>query len=353
MRIPRRLDLPPFHPNRPALVAPVPVDPSGAEGPTAAEARGPYWRCTARGLFVPASVDARVPEQRIVEAAAIVPLHGGITGWPQLRWAGGRWFGGLEPDGLTPRPVVLVSPLTDIRAQPGIQVSHEHLDGAELEWLDGLHMTSSVRSLLFEVRFARTLWLAVQAIDMAAYSDLVSLTELVEYIRTHVGWPGIRQARAAVDLADENAWSPRETWLRLVWMSEGGFPRPLTNTPVFDLGGRHIGTPDLLDVEAGVAGEYEGVDAHLSPDARHHDIRREEAFRGVGLEYFTAVARDAGDRRALVARMAAARQRARWLSVEQRTWTVVPPGWWVPTTTVAQRRALSPDQRARWLAHRQ
>ena len=288
-----------------------------------------------------------------MEAAQVLASYGGVTGWPQLRWAGGRWFDGLAPDGRTLRPVVVVTPLADIRPQPGIQISHEHLDERELALVDGLPTTSSVRSLLFEVRFARSLWAAVQAIDMAAYSDLVSISELVDFIAKHAGWPGIRQARVACELADENSWSPREVWLRLVWMLDAGFPRPLMNTPVFGLDGRHVGTPDLLDVVAGVAGEYEGADVHLSRDARYSDLGREDAFRAVGLEYFTAVARDAEHRNGLVARMRAARSRARWSSPDQRQWTVSPPDWWVPTVTVEQRRKLTPDQRVRWLARRQ
>lgn len=343
----------PFHPARPHLVAPAPADRTGARGPTPAQARGPSWRRTSRGLFVPADVDGSLVEQRIVEASAVLPLYGGVTGWAQLRWAGARWFDGLEPDGRTLRAVVVVTTRNDIRPQRGIVVSAEHLDEHELVDLDGLRTTSCVRSLLFEVRFARSLLAAVIAIDMAAYSDLVSVAELVTFIRTHVGWPGIRQARAACDLADENSWSPREVWLRFIWMVEAGFPRPLMNVPVFDRDGRHIGTPDILDVEAGVAGEYEGADVHLNPESRHRDLGREDAFRAVGLEYFTAVTRDAGDRGALVARMAAARQRAPWLSADERRWSVVPPDWWVPTVTVEQRRSLTPDQRRRWLAHRQ
>ena len=331
----------------------MPVDPTGVAGPTAREARGPYWVRTSQGLFVPAGVDTDHPEQRTVQAAAVVPHVGGVTGWAQLRWAGATWFSGLAQDGRTKRPVDLVTPLTDIRSQADFTISHEQLDVSELEWLDDLRTTSSLRSLLFEVRKARTLWLAVQAIDMAAYSDLVSIDELAEYIATHVGWPGIRQARTACDLADENSWSPREVWLRLVWMLEAGFPRPLMNTPVFDRAGRHIGTPDILDVSAGVAGEYEGADAHLDPTTRHHDLTREDAFRSVGLEYFTAVTRDSHHRDGLVRRMTNARGRARWLLPEERSWTVEPPAWWVPTATVEQRRALTPAQRRRWLAHRQ
>ena len=293
-----------------------------------------------------------MPEQRIVEAASVMPEYAGVTGWAQLRWAGGRWFDGVRSDRRTERPVVIATPLTDLRPQPGIQISAEHVEERELVWHDGLRTTTCLRSLLFEVRHARSLWLGVQAIDMAAFSDLVSIAEFAVYVGEHAGWPGIRQARAACELADENTWSPRETWMRWVWTCDAGLPRPLMNQPVFDLAGKHIGTPDLLDVEAGVAGEYEGVDAHLNPDARHHDITREDAFRSVGLEYVTVVGRDVRNRAALAARMTAARSRARWLPAERRRWTVVPPDWWVPTVTVEQRRALTPGQRHRWLAHR-
>jgi hypothetical protein len=342
-----------FHPNRPGLVEPVTLDPTGLTGPTRAQARGKRWRRTSKGYFVPVTVDGSLVEQRIVEASSVLTTHGGVTGWAQLRWSGGRWFDGLAAGGRELRPVDLGSALTDLRSQPGIRISHEHLDLAELMWVDGLPVTTSLRSLLFEVRHARTLVAAVTAIDMAAYSDLVSLAEFDDYVARHPGWPGIRQARAARDLADENSWSPREVWLRLVWMTDAGFPRPLMNVPVFDREGRHIGTPDLLDVRAGVAGEYEGADAHLDAETRHRDLTREDAFRRVGLEYFTVVSRDARNRERLVARMTAARSRAPWLAEEQRRWSVVPPARWIPTLTVAQRRALTADQARRWLAHRQ
>ena len=280
-------DLPPFHPDRPGLTAPVPLDPTGRQGPTRGQAHGGRWRRTSRGLYVPTTVDGARVEQRIVEAAAVLPTYGGLTGWAQLRWAGARWFDGLANDGRTPRrchsPCLSATcvPSPGFRSGPSISTEDE------LEWLDGLRTTRSVRSLLFEIRMAPSLLAAVVAIDMAAYSDLVSIAELVAFIRDHVGWPGIRQARAACDLADENSWSPREVWLRFLWMCEAGFPRPSMNTPVFDLAGRHVGTPDLLDVEAGAVGEYEGADVHLNPESRHRDLGREDAFRGIGLEYFT------------------------------------------------------------------
>jgi hypothetical protein len=345
-------DLPPFDPARPHLLRPVRVDPTGRTGPTPAQARGGRWRQTSRGLFVPARVDGELVEQRIVEAAAVLPSYGGVTGWAQLCWAGGRWFDGLESDGRTRRPVVLATAMDDIRAQPGLLVSAEHLDESDVMVLDGLRTTTSLRSLLFELRVARSLPAAIVAIDMAAYSDLVSLAELADFMARHVGWPGIRRARSALSLADENSWSPRETLMRYVWMCVAALPRPLTNRPVFDLTGRHVGTPDLLDPTAGVAGEYDGA-VHLNRESRARDLGREDAFRGVGLEYFTMLASDAGNPSALVARMVDTRRRALGSAPATRRWTLEPPPWWVPTDTVERRRTLTPDQRRRWLARRQ
>ena len=109
--------------------------------------------------------------------------------------------------------------------------------------------------------------------------------------------------------------------------------------PVFDRSGRHLGTPDLLDEAAGVVGEYDGS-LHLQGHQRGRDVRREEVFRSVGLEYFPVVAADAQDREAVVRRMRAARARATFAAPSARAWTTVKPAWWVPTETVEQRRAL-------------
>ena len=122
------------------------------------------------------------------------------------------------------------------------------------------------------------------------------------------------------------------------------------NTPVFTLSGRHVGTPDLIDVDAGVVGEYEGADAHLDPVSRHRDLRREDAFRSVGLEYYTAVTRDSGNPTALVSRMRAARARARWQPAHERRWTVVPRiGGCLRSPSSSAVPSLPGNGRAGWL----
>ena len=334
---------------RPGLVRPVRVDPAGVTGPTRKQARGRRFRRTSQGFYVPSEVDGSWPEQRILEASAVLPRFGGVTGWAALRWAGGAWFGGTTSGGTQPLPVTLATGYADVLSQPGIQVSQEGLGPAELIVLDGLRLTEHVRSLLFEMRYATSDREAVIHLDMAAYSDLVSLDEITAYALLHPGWTGIPRARKALALADENSWSPQETRMRLIWVLDAGLPPPLCNAPVFDRDGRHVGTPDLLDPEAGVVGEYDGA-LHLAGDQRVRDRRREEAFRGLGLEHFTMMSGDT--RAAMVDRMLATRGRARFLPEATRPWRLEPPAWWLPTYTVAQRRALEASQRAVWLRTR-
>lgn len=330
----------------PNVVAPVRTDPTGRTGPTKKAARGPSWRRTSRGLYVPADVDGDVPEQRIVEAAAVLPSFGGVTGWAGLRWLGAAWFGGLGA-GTTRIPVTLVISCLDVRAQPGIAISHEQLRPSDLMVVDGLRVTVAKRSTLFEMRYAASVEAATVFADMAMQADVVSIEELRAYAATLGTWTGIPQAREALLLARENSWSPQETRLRLLWVL-AGLPEPRCNQPVFDLTGRHIGTPDLLDPVAGVVGEYEGI-VHLDRRQRGVDVRREQAFQEVGLECFPVVAADWSDRAAIAARIRSAYARAATRPVSERRWTIEQPSWWVPTDTVERRRALSDAERSIWL----
>ena len=82
--------------------------------------------------------------------------------------------------------------------------------------------------------------------------------------------------------------------MKLVWVLDAGLDAPLVNQPVFDLAGNLLGYPDLLDPEAGVVGEYDGVD-HKDRDRHRRDVSREQRYRDHGLEYFTVVGGDLQD----------------------------------------------------------
>lgn len=326
---------------------------SGRRGPTPDEAKGPHWRCSSRGLYVPAHVDATRVDQRTVEAAAALPGEwGAVTGWAGLSWIESVWFDGTPWGGGPVRPVTLaVGGNRAIRPQPGIATSEERLLETDVILVDGVRVTTAVRSVCFEMRYARSLRDAVISLDMACFNDAVSLDEVAAYAATLSGWTGIPRCRAAIPLARENCWSPQEAGMRMCWEVDAGMPPPVCNVPVFGPDGRLLGTPDLLDPVAGVAGEYDSA-LHLTGQARSRDERREHLFRSHGLEYVTMLTGDAGDPTHFIRRLLAAYDRAADIPASRRRWTIEPPGWWRDTTTVEARRALDADTRRRLLAHR-
>lgn len=279
----------------------------------------------------------------------VVPPGCAVTGWAAIRWwSASRWFAGLDAGGGL-RPVTIVTSTFGGRSQPGIDLCEEGFPYEDVVEHDGVPVTRPCCAVSFEVR-RRTDRLAdaVAVIDMACAADLVSLEELSRYTARQQGWTGVPLLRRALALADENSWSPQESRARVAWVVDAGLPRPRCNAPVFDLDGRHLATPDLLDPVVGLVAEYDGSD-HLDGQRRLHDVRREELLVRHGLQYVTTLAGDRGHQgfaeRLLRAygRASAARDRQ-----DPVGWTDQLPPQWVPTGTVEQRRALSDAQRA-WL----
>lgn len=337
----------PFHVRRPRLVGPVRIDPVGRTGPTRGQARGRHWRRTSHGFYVPAHVET-TPDQRIVEAAAVLRGDEAVTGWAGLRWQGAAWF-----DGTAGRVDVRDVPLLvrrDRAAPPGAVVSQEFLHPDDIELVDGVPVTHPVRSVVHEMRYAMTLGDAVIALDMACYSDLVSIAEVSAYVAELGPVTAIQQARDALALGDENSWSPRETALRGVWTRRAGLSRPLCNRPVFTLDGRHVGTPDLIEPELGLVGQYNGAD-HITLAGTAADVKKEAAYRELGLETVTMLVTDRTDLDDFVRRLREAARRA-GARTGPRRWTTDPPSWWTPTHTVERRRALQESERTRFLAYR-
>jgi hypothetical protein len=299
-------------------------------------------------MYVPSSV-ALTPQQRVAEAGVLLPTSGAITGWAALSWIKAWWFDGLEADGIALAPVPVALPFRRIRTQAGLLLCNERWDPTDVVVDDGLSLMAGPRSVAFAMRYAKNEWAATACIDMAAYHDVVSIDEVGAWIDRHPSYTGIEQSRKGRNLADENVWSPQEVPLRLTWTS-AGYPQPLTNRPLFDLRGRHIGTPDLIDPRSGVAGEYEGG-LHLVQ--RAHDLEREHRLRTHGVEPVTMVSADRINPGAFLARLRTAYAEAERRPACDRRWTLELPPWWVPTFTVAQRRSLTPYQRERWLGHRQ
>lgn len=329
----------------PRLVRPVRLDPAGVTGPTPGQSKGPRWRRTSHGFFVPTEVRDDLPEQRILEQSVRLPAGGAVTGWAACRMAGAAYFDGLARDRVSPRPVPLATGGGALRSVAGITVVRDRLDPGEITVLSGVPCATSRRALFDEMRWCPDDRAAVVAMDMMAAAELESVSRMRAYCARHAGWRGVPRVRRALDLADENSRSPGESRMRLVWLLDAGLPAPRSNQPVFDRNGSLLGIADLFDEEAGVVGEYDGA-AHRGVRRHHHDVLREERFRRAGLEYFKVVGLDLGDVARVVDRMLATRGRARFLAPGRRGWTLTPPAGWYESPS----EGMSLDERLEYYA---
>jgi len=306
------------------LIVPARLDARGVTGPTRGQARGPRWHRCAPRLYVPTDRPECV-EQRIVEQAGRLTQDGGVTAWAALRWCGAAFFDGLADGGRVELPVPLVLDGTSrLRRHDASSFTKTQFAPAEQRIVRGLCVASIQRALFDEVVRRGSLWPAVQAIDMVLAARLISLDLFGEYVLHRPAWTGVPLARKALLLASEHSRSPRETWLRLVWLLVADLPGPWCNCGVFDLDGNLLGIPDLFDPVAGLVAEYNG--AHHREERRHRaDLTRETRFRDHGLEYAAIVQGDSASSTAL--RLVQARARAKFLPPESCAWTLERPPW--------------------------
>ncbi len=323
------MDLHPWHPRseRPIdLVAPVRQDPRGVDGPTRHQARGPYWRQTSSGMYVPAHAPQHL-EQRILEQGMRIRAYGAVTAWAALRWRGGRFFEGVDFATGEELPVPLVTGGYDLRPDPRVRISKAQLAPGERELVAGIWVAQAVRAAFDEVRRHRSLRQGIVDVEMAIAARLMSLGGFRGYVDCHNAWTDIAVAREVAMHAGLGCRSPQEVRMALTWMWDAELPRPLCNAPIFDLTGRLIAIVDLLDVAAGCVGEYQGAD-HKEGERHRSDVAREQALRDHGLECFEVVGGDLQDRELTVKRMHAARERSRFEPMADRTWTLRQPAWW-------------------------
>lgn len=258
----------------------------------------------------------------------LLPPDGAVTGWASARMHGATFLDGLLPDGRTQLPVQLaVPPWRRPTDRPGVRFMRSALAPSEVVVRQGVRCTIPERAGFDAMRSAPDVREAAVDLDMMMAAELTSISRVRAYVADKHGWEGVEQARGALRLADEHSRSPNEVRMRNIWELDAGFPRPFVNKHVWDLSGNLLGIADLLDLEAGVVGEFDGAD-HRGARRHSKDEDRADGFRRHQLEMFRVTGPDIPDRPKVVARMRAARERAKWLPPGQRPWTIVPPPGW-------------------------
>jgi hypothetical protein len=252
-----------------------------ALGVTRRELQGRRWTSPFRGVHLPAHPSTE-PLQCALAAAELVPDGGALGGWAAAQVLGCRALDGRAGGGMAVDPIVVVTPPPlQIRRRSGIEPKHSTLDEADVATVNGITVTSPVRTAFDCARWS-DLTGAVVALDALARECRVDLAAVADYVALRPRWRGVPIVRAALDLADPRAKSPGESRMRVLWVVGAGLPRPEVNATVLDVTGCVLGEADLLDVDAGVVGEYDGAQ-HRELEPHADDNAREEWLEDAGL----------------------------------------------------------------------
>jgi hypothetical protein len=187
----------------------------------------------------------------------------------------------------------------------GIRTWSDTLADDEVQLIGGVAVTTPARTAL-DIARRNPLDTAVTAVDALARATHLKLADADLLAQRHRGARGIRNARAALDLVDPGAESPRETWLRLLAI-RAGFPRPQTQIPIYDEHGLLVCCVDMGWEDLKVAVEYDGAQHFTDARQFNKDIRRLETMTELGWVDVRVTSQDAPA--GIIRRIRAARER--------------------------------------------
>jgi Protein of unknown function (DUF559) len=179
---------------------------------------------------------------------------------------------------------------TNRRREAGVQVWEERIEPDEICVVDSMRVTTPARTALDLARRC-PLGVAVASMDALAQATELKLADIELLVDRYKGRRGMKAARAALEMVDGGAQSPKETWLRLL-LVEAGFPRPQTQIPVRNEWGWAEAYLDMGWEDIKVAIEYDG-DQHRSSRYQYvKDIRRLEMLERMGWIVVRVIAED-------------------------------------------------------------
>jgi hypothetical protein len=234
-----------------------------------------------KDVYVPRDVEL-TPTLRAKACWLRSRRRGILAGFSASALHGSKW---IDPA----LPAAIVD--TNRRRAAGVQVWEERIEADEIDIVDGMALTTPGRTALDLAR-RFPLGLAVAAVDALVQATELKMADVELLVDRYRGRRGMKAARAALDLVDGGAQSPKETWLRLL-LIQAGFPRPQTQIAVRNEWGWIDALLDMGWEDIKVAAEYEG-DQHQT--SRYHyvkDIRRlEKVERRYGWIVVRVVAED-------------------------------------------------------------
>ena len=290
-----------------AWCRPCGLTPQGWLARRAVRRGGPTWRRTSQGLHVPADVEL-TPEQRIVEAAAVLRKDEAVAGWAALRWLGGVWFDGTDAYGGC-RDVPLLA-RRDRAAPPGAAISQEYLHPDQIVVVDGVPVTIAVRSVVLRDEVRR---LARRGRRCTRHGLLLRpridrrCRDVRRRARSGDGDPAGARCPAAgrrelvVSSRDEDAGC----------LEDGGAEgRAVQPTRCSRWMGATSERRTSSSPHTGLVGQYNGSD-HITVAGTAADVKKDAIFRDHGLEPVTMLVTDWSDLDDYTTRLQSAAGRAR------------------------------------------
>jgi transcriptional regulator with AbiEi antitoxin domain of type IV toxin-antitoxin system len=206
----------------------------GLIGPDAL--RGDAFRRLLPDVFVAADIHA---DYRVWchAAAEFTAPHGAIAG------LSAAFMYGVDLRGSIDAPIdVAVPTAARIDAVPRVHVIRSPLPPSHVTIVAGIRVTTPERTG-FDLARRLPLVDAVVAIDALCFRRVVKPADLAAFASFHRRWPGGKQLRATLELAEPMSESPTETRLRLA-LVDRGLPAPVAQHEVRD-DGRYLGRLNL------------------------------------------------------------------------------------------------------------
>jgi len=207
--------------------------------------------------------------------------RGVLAGFSAAALHGARW---IDPT----RPASIID--TNRRPAVGIEAWQDRIEPDEIRTVNGMRITTPARTAL-DLAKRHPLDVAVSAIDALAQAVEVKPADIDLLVDRYKGHRGMKRARAALELTDDGAQSPKETWLRLL-LIRAGLPPPQTQIAVRDEWGYAEAYLDMGWEDLKIAVEYDG-DQHRTNRFQYvKDIRRLEMLERRGWIVIRVVAED-------------------------------------------------------------
>ena len=238
-----------------------------------------WYRPIYRGIYVPAEHEVSLRDR--VRGLGLTAPGAVVAGVAASAVHGARWVAADEP-------IEVV--ISGRRTQPGLIVRNDSLHPDEITSVAGVRVTTVARTA-FDLARCRPRDEAVARLDALRRARRFATGDVLMLGERHPRARGLRRLRTALPLVDGGAESPKETWLRLLFV-DAGLPRPTTQLVVYDEDGFYVRRIDMCWPEFKVGAEYDGQQHLTSRNDYVNDVRVARILRRLGWHILHVIKED-------------------------------------------------------------